>query len=83
MNDQEPTKRIKHVQDMDQISREMRGQKAYVDGLFLSFQAQTVCRERVPQTHKELASLAHTARDLANEIDTLLGLEAKYTEGLQ
>ena len=83
MSDQEPAKRIKHVQDMDRVSKEMRGQKAFVDGLFLSFQAQTVCRERVPQTHHELVALSNVARELAAEIDTLLALERKFQEGLQ
>lgn len=79
----ETEKRIKGIQSMQALEREMRGQKAYVDGLFLSFQAQTVCRERVPQTHHELVALAHVARDLANEIDTLLGIEQKFQEGLR
>jgi len=82
MNVEQDTKRVSHVRDMEDISGMMRSQKAYVDGLFLSYQAQTICREHVPETHHELVALATVAREMANEIDTLLGIERRFQEEL-
>lgn len=79
MNEYEP-KRIKHVQDLEKISCQIRGQKAYVDGLFLAFQAQTH-KEHAPRTHHELHSLSVAAMNLAGEIDTLLCMDERLQAG--
>jgi hypothetical protein len=82
---QPETKHIKNIQALnpEAIERKLRGQRAYVDGLFLSFQSQTVCRDTVPANMFELGRLAAIAREMADEIDTLLDLARKYQEGMK
>ena len=74
-------KKIKQVRDLEAVGRKRKGQRAYVDGLFISFQSRAM-RENIPRSPRELASISKIARDLANEIDTLLELERAYREGM-
>lgn len=78
----ERNKQIKKVRDLEAVGRKRKGQRAYVDGLFVSFQARAM-RENIPRSHRELASISKIARDLASEIDTLLDLERQYMEGME